>query len=358
MTITKVHPYFSLIMTVYNGEQHLQAAIKSVLLQTCADFELFLVDDGSTDGTTALCRELVAKDARIKLTVLPEHVGVNKARNYVLGLTQGSYVTFVDADDYLDADALEHIYKFLHTQPVQVVKCGHDEEYYDEQNRLLGVKKYRPSSMVYRPPITNRADILFTSDKIHLFGFLWNGFYDREFLSALRVNMPTEYPFGMDFLFNLDICRQAASIAYLSYGGYHYCKRGVASLSSQRHSNYFAVQMCKVQAVLANFPEWVQTAGVNYQNFFWTWYVRSVYSQCCRQLVAAGHDAAVQELLSLYNSELFQKFQVQSFAALGWRQRFLIGLLQQKHTFLVTWLCYVMVGVQEYAPMLFARIKD
>ena len=54
MTITTVLPYFSLIMTVYNGEKYLKAAVKSILQQTCTDFELLIVDDGSTDSTVAL----------------------------------------------------------------------------------------------------------------------------------------------------------------------------------------------------------------------------------------------------------------------------------------------------------------
>ncbi len=356
--IVKHIPFFSIILAVFNGYNYVARAVESIKTQTCSEWELYLVDDGSTDGTAALCRELVRADERIKFTALPEHVGVNKARNYVLGLAQGRYVSFVDADDYLDPDALARVYQFLLAQPVQVVKCGYDEEHYDKQNRLLGVKKYRPVPMIYHTPIKGLADILFASDKIHLFGFLWNSFYARELLKVIQVQMSTEFHFGMDYIFNLELCNKAESLAYLSCGGYHYCKRGVESLSSQRQSKYFAVQMCKVQAVLACFPDWAAAAGAVYQNFMWMVYVRSIYSQGCRKIVAAGRGAAAQELRSLYNSELFQKFQAQSFATLGWRQRLLIKLLQEQRTGLVMVLCYLMVGVQEYAPMLFARIKD
>jgi glycosyltransferase involved in cell wall biosynthesis len=351
-------PFFSIILAVFNGRSYVARAVESIKAQTCGAWELLLVDDGSTDGTAAVCRELARGDERLKLTVLPQHAGVNQARNQVLGLARGRYVAFVDADDYVDRSALATVYQFLQAQPVQVLKCGFDEEYYDSQEQLLGVKKLRPEPGVYQAPLADLADLLFAPDKIHLFGFLWNGFYARELLTKLQAQLPTEFHFGMDFIFNLDLCSQAESLAYLPYGGYHYCKRGAESLSSQKQSKYFAVQLCKVQAALDCFPEWARSDGAGYQNFLWKWYVRSVYSQGCRKLVVAGREAAVQELQTLYGSDLFRKFQTQEFKTLGWRQQFLIELLQAKRTGFIIVLCYVMVGVQEYAPMLFARIKD
>lgn len=90
----------SVIIPVYNGERFLRRCVDSVAGQTGEELEILLVDDGSTDGTAALCRTLAAEEPRIRVTT-QENRGVSAARNAGLELAAGEYVTFVDADDTL-----------------------------------------------------------------------------------------------------------------------------------------------------------------------------------------------------------------------------------------------------------------
>ncbi|HGF7728344.1 TPA: glycosyltransferase family 2 protein, partial [Enterococcus faecium] len=88
----------SIIMTVFNVEKYLAKAIDSVLLQTFADFELILVDDGSSDRSGEICDEYQQRDKRIKVIHQPNS-GVSSARNTGLENAQGKFIGFVDSDD-------------------------------------------------------------------------------------------------------------------------------------------------------------------------------------------------------------------------------------------------------------------
>lgn len=105
-------PKFSIIVPVYNTEKYLQKCVDSLLAQSVTDFELLLVNDGSKDGSLALCNEYAAKDARVKVYDKPNG-GVSSARNYALERAVGEYVMFVDSDDWLSEDALSICMPYL-----------------------------------------------------------------------------------------------------------------------------------------------------------------------------------------------------------------------------------------------------
>lgn len=108
-------PKLSVIVPVYNTEKYLRECVDSILAQTFTDFELILVDDGSTDGSGAICDEYAEKDSRIQV-IHQENGGVTRARKAGAILSKGDYVTYVDSDDWIDPDTysnmMAHIEKY------------------------------------------------------------------------------------------------------------------------------------------------------------------------------------------------------------------------------------------------------
>ncbi|WP_342645893.1 glycosyltransferase [Mucilaginibacter sp. CSA2-8R] len=96
----------SIIIPVYNKEQYIDGCLTSILNQTFTDFELILVDDGSTDESQAVCRRFAEKDNRIILITQPNG-GVSAARNVGLSKASGKYIGFIDSDDAIEADMYE-----------------------------------------------------------------------------------------------------------------------------------------------------------------------------------------------------------------------------------------------------------
>jgi len=101
-------PLVSIILPVYNAQNHLARCIGSILNQTYKNIELIILNDGSKDHSLPVCEEFRAKDSRIVL-VDKENSGVSDTRNLGLKLAGGEYVQFVDSDDYIDPDFTQHL---------------------------------------------------------------------------------------------------------------------------------------------------------------------------------------------------------------------------------------------------------
>lgn len=97
----------SVIMPAYNATAYIEEAIRSVMAQTFTNWELIVIDDGSTDDTCAIVQRLVAEDSRIQLVQNPENMGVSRTRNRGLDLCRGDYVALLDCDDIWLPNKLE-----------------------------------------------------------------------------------------------------------------------------------------------------------------------------------------------------------------------------------------------------------
>lgn len=101
-------PKISVIMPAYNAERFVEAAIRSVMDQTVADWELLVLDDGSSDGTCAIIESLAAQDGRIRVLPNEKNMGVARTRNRGLDLARGRYIALLDSDDVWHPDKLEN----------------------------------------------------------------------------------------------------------------------------------------------------------------------------------------------------------------------------------------------------------
>lgn len=112
----------SVIVPVYNVERYLGKCIDSIINQTHKDLDIILVDDGSTDRSGIICDEYKEKDMRIKV-LHQKNAGPSVARNHGLEVARGSYIGFVDSDDYIAADMYENLYKSMKTG-IDIACCG------------------------------------------------------------------------------------------------------------------------------------------------------------------------------------------------------------------------------------------
>lgn len=102
----------SVIIPVYNAEEHLEECLNSVLNQTILDYEVILIDDGSTDNSGEICQVYAQKDDRV--TVIHQmNQGVSAARNLGIRKANGDYITFIDSDDWVEATYMEHLMSYM-----------------------------------------------------------------------------------------------------------------------------------------------------------------------------------------------------------------------------------------------------
>ncbi|MCL2670808.1 MAG: glycosyltransferase [Clostridiales bacterium] len=117
-------PTLSVIVPVYNPGRYLRACVESVFGQSFSDWELILVDDGSTDGSGEICREYTERDGRVVFRSIPNS-GVSVARNTGLELARGQWLHFLDSDDYLEPDAYAHLLQIAASQNADAVGLEH-----------------------------------------------------------------------------------------------------------------------------------------------------------------------------------------------------------------------------------------
>ncbi len=119
----KKNPLISIIIPIYQVEKYLVRCLESIINQTYENIEIILVDDGSKDNCPQICDEYMKKDKRIKV-IHKKNGGLSDARNKGLETIKGSYVTFVDSDDYVEKDYIEYLYKLIKKYKTNLSVCA------------------------------------------------------------------------------------------------------------------------------------------------------------------------------------------------------------------------------------------
>lgn len=172
----------SVVIPVYNAEKYLSQCICSIQKQTLNDIEILCVDDGSTDHSTNLLRELQKRDMRIHI-FQQVHQGAGAARNNALKNANGEFVCFLDADDYwMDTTALEKLYNQAKTQ--QVCICG-GQYNMEKEGVIYAVNIYRMFGVNWEKKLTVKY-MTYQSD------FYYTNFiYNRQLLLMNQISFPT-----------------------------------------------------------------------------------------------------------------------------------------------------------------------
>ena len=113
----------SVIVPVYNVQDYLVRCVDSILAQTFRDFELILVDDGSTDRGGEMCDTLAGTDPRIRV-IHKKNGGLSDARNVGIEVARGTYLSFIDSDDFVEPAMLEALYRRIKDADAQMADCG------------------------------------------------------------------------------------------------------------------------------------------------------------------------------------------------------------------------------------------
>ena len=215
-------PRFSIVVPVYNAREFIGECVDSVLGQDFADFELILVDDGSTDGSALLLDEYEKGDARVKI-IHQENAGVTAARLAGLTAACGEYVLNVDADDLLLPDALATFSTLIDTYAPDMIAYGY--RMYDGEVGAT-VCNHTPAGLYEGKEKDALLSTLICRGAGHFEGSLiytlWSKVVRRELLLALQPTVPREITIGEDLALCVRLASGAARICVSDYAGYLY----------------------------------------------------------------------------------------------------------------------------------------
>lgn len=207
-------PAISIIVPIYNMEWCMRKCIDSILAQTFTDFECLLIDDGSTDGSPAICDSYAEKDLRIKV-FHKTNGGLSDARNYGLERAKGEYTIFVDPDDWVDAEGLDKVYKKAFETDADIVMC---DIFYNDSLRQR-YHKQEPTSLEH-------LDVLKDLITGKVYGFTVTKLIKRELYQKYNL----KYPLGMygceDQYTICNLLKNNIHIEYIPIAFYHYMHYG------------------------------------------------------------------------------------------------------------------------------------
>lgn len=233
-------PEVSVIIPVYNSGGFLEPTVASVLAQTCRDFELLLVDDGSKDDSGKVCDDLAARESRIRV-FHRENSGICATRNFAMKQARGTYIAFCDHDDLCEPEWLDRMLSAARESGCPIAKCDHSTEQRlpDGTKKMLrkgmagraemNGKIFRPKELV-APGNWNVLNILTTS--------VWDCVFERSFLERHALSFDESFRTGgEDMMFMRQAAAVASGIAWCPESLYRHYENVGTSTSASYHAN-------------------------------------------------------------------------------------------------------------------------
>lgn len=220
-----MNPMVSIIIPVYNAEKTIRRCVDSVLNQEYKETELLLVDDGSTDLSGRICDEYAGKDPRV-CVIHKENTGVSDTRNLAVDRARGTYLQFLDSDDWISSDATSLMVRAAEESSCDMVIS---DFYRVVGERVSHKGDIEPGGLLTREEF---AGFMMEKPADFYYGVLWNKLFRRDLVEENGLRMDKTISWCEDFMFNLEYIRHTKTIYALHVPIYYYVKTK-GSLASQ-----------------------------------------------------------------------------------------------------------------------------
>lgn len=231
----------SVVVPVYNAGPYLRQCLDSIAAQTYSHMEVILVDDASTDGSGQICKEYAERDERFQYVRFPANRGPSAARNEGVGRAAGAFLSFVDADDYVEPDLLEKLYRSLTESGADISTCGAD-----------GIRLESGPARTY-----SRAEAVCCLAKGAPFNHVpWGKLYCAELARACPFDENVFY--SEDLLFLYEALKRSEKVSCIPDVLYHYVSREGSQMRSGmsgRKCTALAVQELVCRDAAIAFPK-------------------------------------------------------------------------------------------------------
>lgn len=299
----------SVVIPVYNAGKYLHRCIESILKQQYSEFELILIDDGSSDDSGRICDEYAIEDKRV-LVFHRKNSGASASRNYGIEHANGKYVCFVDADDYVDSDYLSCMLAAVGNDDVDFCLSGIKR---DVGGRISPILCYERQTL----QILDLSSDLFLRT-IHHCGPCCKLFL-KNILIDHHIRFPENISFGEDAIFYFQYLLCCKSIAYVENISYYYVTHEGVHLSTiihqpeeyayhVKHRYELIQQLIQKNKLIVDFPEIFYVTKVNELKIILSaafTYHRSLF--LCKEIMADVIDNTAFDVNSLHPKLLKDK---------------------------------------------------
>lgn len=240
-------PELSVVIPIYNAEEHLEQCLESLVSQTLKEIEILCVDDGSTDGSAAILSDYAQRDNRF-IVLRQQNRGAGVARNKGLEVARGEYVIFLDADDFFAPDLMEKMYAQAVCSEADIVICN-GRAYSTSSGQYKNVANYLRTSLVKGIPVFSRRDIpdhiLTVTNSVP-----WNKLFRRSFLLREQLRFQPLQNCNDLYMVLLSLC-VAERISSIDEPLVSYRENSGRNLQSRKR----AAPLCFIEALEALYDE-------------------------------------------------------------------------------------------------------
>lgn len=266
----------SIIIPVYNNEGYVERCIRSVMKQTFLNLDIIIIDDGSQDDSCKILEKLAEEDKRIRL-VHQVNQGVAAARNRGLDMACGEYLTFIDGDDYVSEDYIEHLYSCAENEAADMVICG--LKYVAENGKILRELVPDEYRRIEREEWTFRISAVCS----HFYRKeLWEKYVIRFQHGERGEDMPISLLFSA-------VCDK---ISVLSESGYYYVQHQNSATHNFRGLRNFQLPYQALENVLKK----IQIIGITNSSEFYELFVLRILATCYFDLAKGASREKMREL--------------------------------------------------------------
>lgn len=235
-------PLVSVIVPVYNAEKYIDRCVQSILCQTCEDFELILVNDGSKDASGTLCDAFASRDSRIKV-IHQDNSGVSSARNAGLDIATGRYVMFADSDDYIENNMIQELICIM--RPDTDLSVAATTMVWEDKQTTYSIEDgvYTTGQILEDFCLEKFPVICLSGPCAKL--------YRREIIQQHAIRFDIQMRLGEDTVFNMHFLEHGRSIATTGQTRYFYVRDNQDSLFSKFRDNWYSDSMKSMQSQYA-----------------------------------------------------------------------------------------------------------
>lgn len=269
-------PEVSVIIPVYNNEEFVEKCIRSVMEQTFADLEIIVVNDGSTDGSEEILRRLSEKDSRIRL-ISQENKGVSAARNKGLDASGGTFLIFVDGDDYIGPNYIKSLYDFAVRNHTDMLICG--ITYVDVDGRIL------------RRIVPGKYCRFKQEEWTFRISGVWSHFYRRELWEKYHIRFYSGER-GEDMPISLFFSAVCNKISTISETGYFYVQHQASAIHNFRGLKKYNLPYRGLEDTIKK----IRNIGISNSPEFYELFVLRILATCFFQLAPGASKEKMREL--------------------------------------------------------------
>ena len=336
MPKTKILPQISIIVPIYNGAKYINKCIEMIINQTYKDFELIIVDDGSTDNSLAMCNEYAKKDSRIKL-ISKKNGGTWAARNSGIDESIGKYIIFFDCDDWYQDNLLQEMYTDIEINNVDLVISGQTNVIVDKNGKTIRKNTVLPNKYFFKSKDEILSNyILLRKEEIG--DTLWNKIYKSEIIKKYNLKFEN-YKRGEDTIFNASYYEHIDKCIVISKAFYSYRIENANPVWLKYCENYLHIVSLENETIINKLKEWgkYDKKAIEYQATHFTYRIIEYFYRLVYPKNGLDFKNKQKKVLNLLTNEQVIK-NLNNSNVIGKFSRLVVKFMKSKNVVLILFL--------------------